>query len=264
MDLSRMKAGNPVESYEQQAEELAGLLPGYGSRIYPFIFADARRPDLLNFVKSYIDRGFKGIKIYPSLGYFPFDARLDPVLKYAADNSIPVMTHCSPGGVITREKKRNLPQVHPITNERLRWKVKCKFVDHFTHPDNFRTVLERHPALKICFGHFGGYEEMEKYLLAGSRDEMHKTWFGMVKGLLSDFPNTYADISFTKIDMSLMPLINATIRSPKYRDRILFGTDFYMNKIEGNEMWFSISMRDALGENNFEQIAVKNPLRFLA
>jgi predicted TIM-barrel fold metal-dependent hydrolase len=264
MDMKWMKAGVPDKSYEEQCDEIVRLLPEYGSRIYPFLFADPRRDDLLDFVKKYINMGFKGIKIYPSLGYFPFDPALYPVYEYAVANSIPITTHCSPGGVITKEKIRNLPVFHPITREKMKWKEKGKFVDNFTHPDNFRVVLDRYPNLKICFAHFGGLDEMEKYLQADTRGAMDETWFQKVKGLLRDFPNTFADISFTKIDMSLIPLINATIRSPKYRERILYGTDFYMNKIEGNELRFSISMRDSLGEDNFEQIAVKNPVRFLA
>ena len=50
---------------------------------------------------------------------------------------------------------------------------------------------------------------------------------------------------------------------PVYRERILFGTDFYMNKIEGNEYKFTIELRNALGEDNFRQIAMINPTKYL-
>jgi len=263
MDMEYMKAGKPEKSYLKQLKHIINLPAEYKKRIYPFVFADPRKPRILNFVKKYIGKEFKGIKIYPALGYWPFDQHLMPVFEYASKNSIPVMTHCNPYGVHFREKKKNLPKVHPLTGEELKWKCRKKRRDYFGDPDNYRYVLDRYPDLKICFAHFGGTDEMDDFLNAQNRTEMNATWFYKVKGLLRDYRNTYADISFTKIDMSLVPLINATLQSSVYRKRILYGTDFYMNKIEGNEKRFSICLRDALGKRNFRQIAMINPVNYL-
>src|SRR4030042_1410547 len=263
MDMEYMKAGKPEKSYLKQLKHIINLPAKYKKRIYPFVFADPRRPRILNFVKKYKGKGFLGIKIYPAFGYWPFDQHLMPVFKYASKNSIPVMTHCNPRGEHTREKRKNLPKVHPRTGEELKWKCRKKRRDYFGDPDNYRFVLDRYPDLKICFAHFGGTDEMDNFLNAQDRAAMDVKWFHKVKGLLRDYRNTYADISFTKIDMSLVPLINATLQSSVYRKRILYGTDFYMNKIEGNEKRFSICLRDALGERNFRQIAMINPVNYL-
>ena len=263
MDMEYMNAGNPKKSYTEQLDEIVKLLPAYHDRLYPFVFSDPRRPDLFDFVRKYIESGFRGIKIYPPLGYFPFDERLNPVYEYAVAHSLPVTTHCSTGGIYTRESRKNLPCLHPVTGKKMKWQNRKSYVHQFTDPDNFRILLERFPELKVCFGHFGGTDEMDKFLAAENWNEMNETWFQKIKELLKEFPNTYADISFTKVDMSLIPLINATIESPLFKEKILFGTDFYMNKIEGNESKFSIYLRDALGNSNFQQIAVKNPQTFL-
>ncbi|SRR4030043_859742 len=119
-------------------------------------------------------------------------------------------------------------------------------------------------TINNCHTHiFSSRHVPERYLNAETRAEMDATWFEKVKVLLRDFENTYADIAYTRIDMSLVPLINVTLQSPHYRKRILYGTDFYMNGIEGNELMFSVYLRNALGEQNFRQIATVNPVNYL-
>ena len=91
MDMEYMKAGEPRESFTSQLDDIVTLISRHKDRLYPFVFADPRRPGVLNLVKKYIDKGFKGIKIYPPLGYFPTDPDLEPVIKYAIEHKLPVM-----------------------------------------------------------------------------------------------------------------------------------------------------------------------------
>jgi predicted TIM-barrel fold metal-dependent hydrolase len=263
MDMEYMNAGDPKNSYIKQLDEIVALLGTFGNRIIPFVFADPRRKNLLDFVKSYIDKGFKGIKIYPPLGYFPFEKRLFPVYEYAIEYQIPIMTHCSKGGVYTRERKKSLPKVHPITGEDLIWKNRKEYTDQFTDPDNFEYLLKEYNDLKICFGHFGGINELRKFRDSTDKKTWESSWFNKIKKLLREYPNTYADVSYTLSDLSLIPLINITLLSKEYSTRILFGTDFYMNKLEGNEFKFTIELRNALGEQNFQLIAATNPQDYL-
>jgi len=263
MDMHFMCAGEPRKPYTDQLDDLVSLMKTFPDRLYPFVFADPRRPGVMNLVKKYIDEGFKGIKIYPPLGYFPTDPRLSRVFEYALDQKLPIMTHCSRGGVYTREKRKNLPGVHPDTGVTLDWKNRKEYTDQFTDPDNFEILLKRYPELKLCFGHFGGMGELENFRDSIGTIDWQNSWFNKIKHLLRSFPNTYADVSYTMSDLSLVPLINITMLDPILRERILFGTDFYMNKIEGNEYKFTIELRNALGEANFRQMAMVNPTKYL-
>ena len=263
MDMEYMKAGNPKTKYIEQLEEVVMLLKRYPDRIYPFVFADPRREDILDLVKKYIERGFKGIKIYPPLGYFPFEKKLLPVFEYAIEQNLPVMTHCSTGGVYTREKKEALPRKHPMTGEPLEWTNRKEYVDYFTDPDNYLYLLHEYKDLKICFGHFGGMNELRKFRDSIGIEHWGNSWFNKIRKLLKKYPNTYADISYTLSDLSLVPLININLLSDDIANKILFGTDFYMNKIEGNEFKFTVELRNALGEKNFEKIANVNPEKYL-
>lgn len=58
-------------------------------------------------------------------------------------------------------------------------------------------------------------------------------------------------------------MLNLLLMDPKVSSKILFGSDFYMAKIEGKEFKFSIALRTAIGEENFKKIAVYNPLKYL-
>jgi|CXWL01.1.fsa_nt_gi hypothetical protein len=133
MDMEFMGAGTPMKPYGEQMAELAKLKKNRQEQIYPFVFVDPRRShvgeqmffdyEVINgkvilkdcFIKDYIEtKEFSGFKIYPALGYFPFDEALLPLWKYAAENGIPVMTHCIRGVIYYRGKKKKDWDHHPI------------------------------------------------------------------------------------------------------------------------------------------------------
>lgn len=175
MDMEYMDAGKVKEGYRQQMEKIAGLKAELKDskpkhHIYPFVFADPRRiakeEDYFRFtaaegkvelqdcfIKTYIeDYRFSGFKIYPALGYYPFDELLLALWKYAADNGIPVLTHCVRGPMYFRGAKKKEWDFHPIFEQAmgdknydpllLPEKKNTDFSANFTHPMNFLCLLE--------------------------------------------------------------------------------------------------------------------------
>ena len=178
------KAENAVnvtesDSYYYQLEKLRRMKEDHPNTIYPFIFL---HPDRIRNIsikkKSFCDtivtsngdvkikdscllyeflhpqneaNKFSGFKIYPALGYYPFDLELLPLWKYAADNEIPVMTHCTIGTIFYRGMKKINWNEHPIfldyknTNKKIRLTETRNrhFQRNFTHPLNFLCLL--HP-----------------------------------------------------------------------------------------------------------------------
>jgi hypothetical protein len=133
MDMEFMGAGKPSRSFDKQMEMLAKIKENHPDEFLPFLFVDPRRgkaggKDFFTytieknkivlgdcFVKDYIEtKDFSGFKIYPALGYFPFDETLLPLWKYAADNGIPIMTHCIRGVIYYRGKKQSRWDFHPV------------------------------------------------------------------------------------------------------------------------------------------------------
>lgn len=282
MDFEFMKAGKPKKtfSYLHQIEDLAKLKnkKAYKGLIFPFVFAEARRKDVDKHVKKYINQNkFTGIKIYPGLGYFPFDDRLDAVYDFALEKKIPVMSHGSPASfpVNYRERKskmrKELKKYFPDKN--LKKLSKSELASLYNHPNNFKRLLEKnngkYKKLKICLAHAGGSQYWNKILYDPPLKEDRSStdnWFYIIKDMIRSgkYPNLYTDISATLNYESLIPSLKLILTNDaKLKNKILFGSDFYMTLHTGREKHFSINLREKLGEKLFELIAVKNSNKFL-
>ena len=328
--------------------------------LYPFIHADPRRltqdKDFFAYLKDGLLSGdFSGIKLYPPLGYFPFDIRLKPVYDLALEHNLPITTHCSMGPVWYRGSLRTLRNegyygkgefTHPITNKKLEGRNPRSFTPHFTHPLNYYYLmncpkelaefwnrciqnkyfdleglpmgeftvehLKKYRSLKICLAHFGGslewrrymdnawfpkerinlsdttdiqniihakngmwkYQSKENVTNKGKRDKDLKAmnWFSIISELLKlrddkseeFFPNLFADISYNLSDQRNFPLLKVRLDTDdQIKEKILFGTDFYMVAMKMTERRATINLRSFIGEGNFTQIAVVNPIKFL-
>ncbi|MEN8229427.1 MAG: amidohydrolase family protein [Bacteroidota bacterium] len=266
MDMKYMGAGDPEEKYLDQMKGLLELKKDtkYSGRLLPFVFAHPDRPGVTAHVREYIvEHGFSGIKIYPPLGYYPFDSRLDEIYAFAQEKQVPIMTHCSHPVVFYRGKIKNEWLKHPLTGAVLKKEKNRKFADNWTHPDNYKEVFRKFPNLKLCFGHFGGSSEWNKYYRFTEERDYQDSWFYKIKQLVKEHPNAYADVSYSLAEKELHTMLNLIMLDKELARKILFGSDFYMAKIEGMEFKFSIDLRMAIGENNFFKIAEENPKRFL-
>jgi hypothetical protein len=171
MDMEYMEAGKPTESYPDQMQKLADLKDN-GQPIYPFVFVDPRRiaadPDYFRydyvnghvvlldcFIKKYIEeKEFSGFKIYPALGYYPFDPLLLPLWKYAEQKQLPILTHCVRGPMYFRGVKKKEWDTHPVFKQTsegggvndpllLPETKNDAFSSNFTHPLNFVCLLKK-------------------------------------------------------------------------------------------------------------------------
>ncbi len=359
MDMEYMDAGKlkPRAEYKQQMAELVKIKKGSaGKFIEPFVFIDPRRiknqPDFFNYtfkdgkvslaasdVKEYIEgNGFSGFKIYPALGYYPFDEALLPLWKYAADEGIPIMTHCIAGTIFYRGKKHEEWNTHPIFMEsdgkgnirplEFPQKKNINFSINFTHPLNYLCLLnepllrkvvgkaknnltkelfgytnESTPLtydlshLKICLAHFGGEEEWVKYLetdrysfaqrLVRDRSKglnfttensssvqwavleqiwKHVDWYSIICSLIIQNRHVYTDISYILSKPRILPLLKETLNknlNPYLRERVLFGTDFYVVRNHYSEKDLMAQITAGLSQSEFDLIARDNPKAYL-
>jgi hypothetical protein len=160
-----------------------------------------------------------GSKLYPSGGYAPGDERLLGLYALCEERGVPVMMHCSPGGVwqygLTPDDRRRL----------------C-------HPSNYEALLTRFPKLRLCLAHFGGSEEWDMHLR--SRDERagdDRAWVTWIADLIRDgaYPNLYTDISYLifqapgrDVRVSYMDYVKVLLADLRLREHVLFGSDYYM------------------------------------
>ncbi len=266
MDFEFMKAGKSSQSYEKQLAELRELKVQYGDRILPFVAADPRRPEVFRVVREHLEEHeFAGIKIYPPLGYYPVDEGLREVYEYAQENGVPVLAHCSRGGVYYKGRIKPEMRRHPRTGEIFKERKNKAFTDHYTDPRNYKYVLEEFPELKICLAHYGGVEEWKKYLRdPWPSEDLEESWLSLISELIRKHPNVYTDISFTASEKRFWPLAKVLLNTESLQDRILFGSDFYMVRIKAKERVFAVELRAAVGEPEFRRMAEANARAFLS
>ncbi len=220
MDMEFMGAGksNPEGDLAAQMNDLNDIRLKH-PEAFPFVAVDPRRETAGGkpflqwvaegnkvklkdcFIKEYLEeKEFSGIKIYPALGYYPFDERLLPLWKYAADHGIPIMTHCIAGTIYYRGNKEKAWNTHPFFETEpgkpleLNEYKNIDFSLNFTHPLNYLCLLEERllrrvvaragdevkglygftdldtplrrdlSELKICMAHYGGDDQWQKFM----------------------------------------------------------------------------------------------------
>ena len=279
MDMALMGAGRVEKSIADQHEELARLRDKHPAVVIPFAAVDARRADVETTTKRLIDeRGFRGLKLYPPLGFHPNDRALAPLYAYAERGGIPVISHCSrPAGVRYRGTATTRMLTDPVTDGPLLDPATGRpfgerdvegILTVFTDPKAYVPILETYPSLRVCLAHFGGAGDWESYLnKPWHRDEDGKSWLAKILDLIRSgkYPNLYTDISYTVFaDDEYVHILNVLLSDPQVAARVLFGSDFYVvENAKLEERRISMRIRSILGDQLFRRIAEENPKRFL-
>ncbi len=318
----------PKKGIDTQLEEVKEIKRHYPSNFFPFLGVDPRHKsgaDLLNWSKQYFETGvsnaatgvacpfFCGIKLYPALGFFPFDPKLDDLYRYAEQQQIPVMTHCTRVGsqyigeeienLIPPKPAMILPATNPNASLAAQQSIERRIAlfsvngwiknskrgendracDLFGHPENYITLLETYPNLKLCLAHMGGTDEIldpptgtdldrGERELAEIRAVDRPSWFERIREMMITYPNLYTDISYTLSDFKdvntevfrrVTNFFNTLDNQGRpLSERVLFGTDFFMTEREKRESELYADARVSLAPwwDTFSRV---NPKKFI-
>ncbi|KAJ55933.1 hypothetical protein ACMU_09205 [Actibacterium mucosum KCTC 23349] len=252
MDMAEIGFGPVEEDIDEQHDELAEICrkDQFKDRVIPFASVFPPRANAASeFRRCVENHGFKGLKLYPKLGFAPdHPVLMNEIYPLCVEHNIPVVSHCSRGGVYGKG-----------------WNGARG--DAVTDPHAFLPVLKAFPDLRVCLAHFGGDAEWADYMNKGfdplNPAARRENWVAAIADLIrsGDYPNLYTDISYTIFKFNeYMPLLALFLEDPKLKERVLFGSDFYMTRQEHlSEKAVSIRLREHLGEDCFCQIAEKNP-----
>jgi uncharacterized protein len=263
MDMAFMGAGKVPRPYHLQLQELAEMKNKYPN-VTPFIHVDPRRKNYLELLKTSVeDWGFRGVKLYPPLGYFPYDEDMFPVYEYCEEKNIPVLAHCSPfNPVYFKGSNKELHKLLSKSKDSIvhTGKKRRELTMHFTHPENYLHVIEKFKKLRICLAHYGSEYYWDKFLHKPNEPD---NWLTIINRILQEYENFYADISFTLNNIKFFPLLKVLLSDPKISSKVLFGSDYYMVQTRTDERRFGLELRAILGEEMFKTIAEDNPKKFL-
>lgn len=257
MDMSQMDHGPLEADLRAQHDELAAMAadPKYRGLVIPFATIHPDAPGAMAEVRRCVEQlGFRGIKIYPRLGFAPDHPLLmEELYPYAVACNLPVMTHCSRGGVARRRLDQTLG-------------------DRYCEPNAYLEVLHRFPQLRLCLAHFGGNRDWTDYVENGLDPDpgnrmARRNWQVMIRDMIGSglYPNLYTDISYTLFQFEdFVPFLRMFLEDKALARRVLFGSDHYMTRQEAlSERAVCFRLRVALGEDLFRQIAETNPAVWL-
>jgi len=266
MDFSRMGYGESKKGTRDQHDRLAELRDRVNAevpdRIIPFTHFDPRNDDALELTQKYVlEHGFKGVKIYPPMGYNPSDPILDGIYRFCDEhvNGLPVMTHCSGALIRSARYARALQRAEAA---------------RFCDPNNYKPVLNKYRNLRLCLGHFGGNNAWEAYLnepdMVYNNPDPERPDSLFLPPILEmlrsgEYPNLFVDIAYVIFsNMDYARILKVFLQDPGIRSQVLFGSDYYMVEIEEKtEKEVSMILRETLEEDLYREIAERNPLRYL-
>ena len=287
LNMDYMGAGTAECGFNEQIHDIKRIKAQNADTCLPFYSVDPRagtglqlRENAEKFIKN---KGFVGIKIYPALGFYPFTPNLEPVFRWASDNKVPIMTHCTRVGSyylgeITEEMKnpdtfQNMEDLEdwpdkfgklefPITQNLNKNEAFC---DNFSEIFNYAVALHKFKNLKLCFAHAGGVDEI---VVKDTEEARNKAWFTQIQHLMRVYPNVYTDISYTLYDKKVFPYFLELIKDKKIGKKVLFGTDYFMTLQEAKETKLISQFRtflekDPENKDLWKKITVDNPKAYL-
>ncbi len=274
-------------TFDQQELKIRASATKLPFKLIPLYHYDPRRwnnkpPLYQNLIATASKQGaYVGIKVYPSLGYNPSDfnriksvsgeSELQRFYKYCNDNKLPIISHCSPDGMPTHERKLYLQmdnpdhfikkegwfsKKHQLQNqpEHLRslfqryqadddrydhsWE-EFYFSESYVAPKNWEPVVRTYPDLKLCLAHFGGDSKgytawSEDEADAANKKRDNTNWDIQIINMIKKYDNCYVDISFffVKKYFDMFKTLMKQDEDDKIKKKILFGTDWYLIEMD--------------------------------
>jgi hypothetical protein len=284
----KTQKGNVLTFFPFDPRRWQGIkMSGWGGKPadpFAYLIQSSCDPDKLQNISTSI-----GFKLYTALGFRPDDYKprmvtsrgsipqkkiLDeklPDLKsfYAscASKSIPIVCHCSRGGIFAHDFELYYDYLFGGDDASEKEK-KEYFYDVYVSPFAWELVLKDFPLLRLCLAHFGGEEEWE------TEEGTPMPWAVKCAEMANDpkYPHFYIDLAYFtfKEPWAGQKLKKMLEKYPKLKEKILFGTDWYLIGAEKAKYgkyasYFKVSI-EALAEIDPELPAyamVINPKRFL-
>jgi predicted TIM-barrel fold metal-dependent hydrolase len=208
--------------YRRHLHDLEALAVKYPGQVFPFLAADPRRAGMLKLVKMKVKEGrglFKGIKLYPPLGYLPTHPNLAPVFDYCEQHGIPVTLHCSPGGLNNFRTKNYVRSWAEESGWQDFGRITGNKSAFYTAPEKWLPVLDRWKKLRINFAHLGGGDQL---------GENKREWMNRIIYLVKTYDNVYTDVSYHARENLPGELLKVIGENPRLADKLMFGTDYIM------------------------------------
>ena len=117
-------------------KEILKVVKAYPDKFIGAIYIDPREKNTVDRIKFYLDEGFRLIKLFPPVGYFPDSTEFFPVFEFIAKERIPVISHTGYTNITIRGYRK-------ATHSR------------YSEIINFDVLVRMFPEIPFIFAHCG-------------------------------------------------------------------------------------------------------------
>ncbi len=228
--------GKPIEDQQKFSVSMMKTFPervAWGTAFSLENFNnDGWQEEAIAYIKNSVANGAIAVKVWKNIGFFLKDKegklvmidnpRFDPILKYLAQNQIPLIGHLGehknswlPLEKMTVNGNRDYARAHPEEHMYLH-PERPSYEDYIAARDN---MLAKHPDIKFIGAHLGSLE--------WSVDELAKR--------LDKYPNMAVDMAERISHLQYQTLSEWQKVHDffiKYQDRLIYGTDLRRNAMD--------------------------------
>ncbi len=240
------------------------------NNLFGFVAFNPARSNTLEIIKKAInEKGFKGVKFYPPLGYQADDDNnysneIEELLSYCEEENIPLFTHCNNEGF------EAWPKIHS---------------GYHSNPKYWEAALIKHPKLILCLGHAGGghgwfseNKDTDK-LVADTiyakdivdksefqKEDWNKSYASLVFKLCVKYDNVFCDVSYLdeminsdgSFDIETKENFTKRLKKlfesqQKFATRIMYGSDWHMLFQEGKNNVYLKMYLDFFNQKELKQ-----------
>ena len=184
-------------------EKVLDAVKKYPDRLVGNVYIDPRKPDSIDTFERYMAEGFRAVKMFPAVGFYPDDESIFPLYEKIEQYGVPILFHAGQTNskIISKE-----PGVRKATSSK------------YGHPMNFDGIARLFPGIPIVLAHMGYPYYVDAWSVAHAN------------------PNIYLDISGSGPWTEGIPLVFNALGGQNFIPidfkRVLWGSDCCLAQAE--------------------------------
>lgn len=120
--------------------KVSQAVKAHPDRLIGNVYIDPRWAEAIDIFEQYMGEGFKAVKMFPPVGFYPDDERYFPLYEKIEASGVPVLFHAGQTNIKVISKD---PGVRKATNSK------------YSHPLNFDMISRLFPGMPIVLAHMG-------------------------------------------------------------------------------------------------------------
>jgi predicted TIM-barrel fold metal-dependent hydrolase len=144
-------------SFASNAKVL-NAVKAHPDRLIGNVYLDPRFPDAIDTFDRYIAEGFKCVKMFPPVGFWPDDERFFPLYEKIEQSGVPLLFHAGQTNIKVISKE---PGSRKATNSK------------YSYPLNYDMISRLFPKMPIVLAHMGYPHYIEAWSVAHANQNIY-------------------------------------------------------------------------------------------